>query len=250
MIYIRMKPNLEELQNRIGYHFKDEGLLLNALTHSSYANERQMKRFSDNERLEFLGDAVLEAVSSEFLYEHYPDLTEGELSRLRASIVCEPTLARCCREFDFGHFLRLGRGEERTGGRQRDSITSDALEAMIGAMYLDAGLDAARSFILRFILTDIEHKKLYHDCKTALQEIIQARSKEKLYYTLVEESGPDHQKTFKVEVCLGEKVLGEGSGGTKKGAEQEAAYAALVSMHKEDAGKVLPLSRDIDSDKG
>lgn len=172
-----MKTDIKELMKRIGYQFKDEQLLLHALTHSSYANEKHMKPFSDNERLEFLGDAVLEVVSSDFLFHNYPQLSEGDLSRLRASLVCEPTLAYCAKTFELGQFILLGKGEEMTGGRERKSVTSDAFEAVIGAIYLDGGMDPAREFILRFVLTDIEHKKLYHDCKTALQEIVQASTR-------------------------------------------------------------------------
>ena len=152
---------LSELQDRIGYRFRQEGLLRQALTHSSYANEKHMKKYSDNEKLEFLGDAVLEVTSSEFLYHNYPKLSEGDLTKLRASLVCEPTLALCTEEIGLGEYLFLGKGEEQTGGRKRNSILSDALEAVIGAIYLDGGFEAAGVFVRRFILTDIEHKKLF-----------------------------------------------------------------------------------------
>ena len=162
---------LQELQNRIGYTFEKEGLLRQALTHSSYANEKHMKKHSDNERLEFLGDAVLEIISSEFLYKEYPDKPEGELTKLRASIVCEPTLALCTKDIALGEYLLLGKGEDQTGGRGRKSILSDALEAVIGAIYLDGGFANAKEFILRFIMNDMEHKQLFYDSKTILQEM-------------------------------------------------------------------------------
>ena len=221
---------LQELQNRIGYTFEKEGLLRQALTHSSYANEKHMKKHSDNERLEFLGDAVLEIVSSDFLYRNYPDLPEGDLTKLRASIVCEPTLALCTREMDLGDYLLLGKGENQTGGRKRKSILSDALESVIGAIYLDGGFEPAKKFIHKFILTDIEHKKLFYDSKTILQEVVQGSYKESLHYELISEEGPDHDKQFSVEARIGDKVIGAGTGHTKKAAEQEAAYQALLLL--------------------
>ncbi len=223
---------LAEFQERIGYSFKEEGLLRQALTHSSYANEKHMKKLSDNERLEFLGDAVLEIVSSDFLYANYPDLPEGDLTRLRASIVCEPTLAMCTEVLNLGDYLLLGKGEDHTGGRKRKSILSDALEAIIGAIYLDGGFANAKEFVLKYILTDIEHKKLFYDSKTILQEVVQGEH-ETLEYVLVEESGPDHDKSFSVNVCVGDKVIAGGVGHTKKAAEQEAAYRALLVLKGE-----------------
>lgn len=221
---------LKELEALIGYEFRQEGLLRQALTHSSYANEKHMKKLSDNERLEFLGDAVLEIVSSEYLYRNYPKLPEGDLTKFRASIVCEPTLALCTREIDLGRFLNLGKGENQTGGRNRKSILSDALEAVIGAIYLDGGFEKAKEFIHRFILTDIEHKKLFYDSKTILQEVVQGSYEEPLHYELLAEEGPDHDKNFRVEARIGDKVIGAGCGHTKKAAEQEAAYQALLLL--------------------
>ena len=223
---------LKEFQERIGYQFKKEGLLRQALMHSSYANERRMKKLSDNERLEFLGDAVLEVISSEFLYKNYPELPEGQLTRLRASIVCEPTLALCTEELSLGEYLLLGKGEEMTGGRSRKSILSDALEAIIGAIYLDGGFANAKEFVHKYILKDIEHKKLFYDSKTILQEVVQGEH-DSLSYVLVDESGPDHDKNFPVEVWIGEQRISTGSGHTKKAAEQEAAYRALLLLKKE-----------------
>ena len=221
-----------EFQEVIGYQFQTPGLLSQALTHSSYANEKHMKKGSDNERLEFLGDAVLEIVSSEFLYLNYPKLPEGDLTKMRASLVCEPTLAFCTRQLNLGDYLLLGKGEDMTGGRKRKSILSDALEAVIGAIYLDGGFASAKEFILRFILTDIEHKQLFYDSKTILQEVVQASYKEELCYRLVGEEGPDHDKHFMVEAWIGEMLIGKGEGHTKKAAEQEAAYQALLKLKK------------------
>ena len=222
---------LTEFQEMIGYHFTREGLLRQALTHSSYANERHMKKLSDNERLEFLGDAVLEIISSEFLYNQYPDLPEGDLTRIRASIVCEPTLAMCTDQIHLGEYIFLGKGEDHTGGRKRKSILSDALEAIIGAIYLDGGFANAKEFVLKYILTDIENKKLFYDSKTILQEVVQGEH-EDLSYVLTDETGPDHDKRFSVEARIGERVVGRGVGHTKKAAEQEAAYRALLLLKK------------------
>lgn len=224
-----MSAKLKEFQEKIGYTFHNEGLLRQALTHSSYANEKHMKKLSDNERLEFLGDAVLELSSSEFLYKHYEELPEGKLTTLRASIVCEPTLALCTEPLGLGDYLFLGKGEDLTGGRKRKSILSDALEAVIGAIYLDGGFANAKEFVQKFILTDIEHKKLFYDSKTILQEVVQEEH-EKLVYELVEESGPDHDKSFTVQVVIDGRKLSTGSGHTKKAAEQEAAYKALLLL--------------------
>ncbi len=223
--------DLKEFQARIGYEFNNINLLRQALTHSSYANEKHMKKLSDNERLEFLGDAVLEVVSSEFLYHNYADVPEGELTKLRASIVCEPTLALCTQEMDLGKYIYLGKGEDHTGGRKRKSILSDALEAVIGAIYLDGGFANAKEFVLKYIMTDIEHKQLFYDSKTILQELVQGEHKQ-LSYRLTGESGPDHNKSFSVEVCVDDEVISTGTGHTKKAAEQEAAYKALLILKK------------------
>lgn len=221
----------ELLEKKSGYHFQNPLLLKQAMTHSSYANEHKAKGYHDNERLEFLGDAVLEVVSSEFLFRNYPALPEGDLTKLRASIVCEPTLALCARALDLGDFLLLGKGEEHTGGRKRDSIVSDAMEALIGAIYLDGGFASAKEFVHRFIMTDIEHKKLFYDSKTILQEIVQSDFKgEEISYDLTGETGPDHDKKFLVDVMIGDTVLGHGIGRTKKAAEQEAAYQAIIKL--------------------
>lgn len=222
----------ELLEKKSGYHFQNPHLLKQAMTHSSYANEHKAKGYHDNERLEFLGDAVLEVVSSEFLFRHYPALPEGDLTKLRASIVCEPTLALCARELDLGDFLLLGKGEEHTGGRKRDSIVSDAMEALIGAIYLDGGFASAKEFVHRFIMTDIEHKKLFYDSKTILQEIVQGHTDETLTYVLLKEEGPDHNKSFEVSAMLDGQEIGRGIGRTKKSAEQRAAYRGILTIRK------------------
>ena len=227
-----MKQKLRELENKIGYKFQRFDLLCQAMRHSSYANEKRMEKNECNERLEFLGDAVLELVSSEFLFFENKKMPEGELTRTRASIVCEPSLAFCARELNLGSYLLLGKGEENTGGRYRDSLTSDALEALIGAIYLDGGFASAKEFIHRFILNDLEHKKLFFDSKTILQEIVQGNFNEPIEYTLLKEEGPDHNKSFFISVSIGNEVYGNGKGRTKKAAEQEAAYQAILELHK------------------
>ncbi len=225
-----MKENLRELEEKIGYHFCDFSLLRRAMMHSSYTNEKHLPRFQCNERLEFLGDAVLELVSSEFLFLDQPQVSEGELTKTRAGMVCEPSLAFCARDLELGKYLLLGKGEEATGGRGRDSITSDTMEALIGAIYLDGGFTNAKEFIHRFILSDLENKKLFFDSKTILQEIVQAKTAQEISYVLVREEGPDHNKSFFVEVQIGKKGYGTGKGRTKKAAEQQAAYQAILKL--------------------
>ena len=227
-----MKQKLEELQRRINYKFRDVELLESALMHSSYTNEKHLQKYKCNERLEFLGDAVLELVSSEFLFFGNRKSPEGELTKMRASMVCEPSLAFCAREIHLGEYLLLGKGEEVTGGRQRDSVTSDALEALIGAIYLDGGFANAKEFIHKFVLNDLEHKKLFYDSKTILQELVQANFSEQVSYRLIREEGPDHNKVFTVEAYIGEEKYGEGVGKTKKAAEQKAAYLAILKLHE------------------
>lgn len=229
-----MDKKLEKLQEIIGYQFQRPGLLAHALTHSSYANERHWDKTRCNERLEFLGDAVLELVSSNFLYHQFPDMPEGEMTKLRASLVCEPTLAYCAEEIPLGDYLYLGKGEDQTGGRKRPSVVSDAMEAVIGAIFLDGGLANAKEFICRFVLNDIEHKKLFYDSKTILQEIVQAEFEQPVVYELTGEEGPDHDKTFHVAVHIGEKAYGSGSGRTKKAAEQDAAYRTILLLREKE----------------
>ena len=231
------RSRLKELEDKIGYHFQKPDLLRHAMCHSSYANERHIGRLQCNERLEFLGDAVLELVTSEFLYQNFPRMPEGDATKTRASIVCEQSLAFCARNLSLGQYILLGRGELVSGGRERPSITSDAFEALIGAIYLDGGFTSAKEFIQRFVLDDLEHKKLFFDSKTILQERVQAHCEETLHYELIHEEGPDHQKLFVVQAMLGEKVIGEGQGRTKKAAEQEAAYHALTEKYDTRTGK-------------
>jgi len=226
------KVLLEDLESTIGYQFNDSNLLRQAMTHSSFSNEHRLNRLTSNERLEFLGDAVLEIVTSDFLFSKYPKLPEGDLTKIRASIVCEQTLAFCTRKIELGKYLLLGKGEDLTGGRDRNSIVSDAMEALIGAIYLDGGFANAKEFIYKFILSDIEHKQLFYDSKTILQEIVQSDYKEELIYQLIKEEGPDHNKKFIVEAKIGDEIVGHGIGRTKKAAEQEAAYSAIVKLRK------------------
>lgn len=223
----------EELEKIIGYSFKDKQLLKKALTHSSYANEKKLGKLGCNERLEFLGDAVLELVSSDYFYKNFPKLPEGELTKKRASMVCEPSLAYCAREFSLPQYLLLGKGEDMTGGRNRDSIVSDATEALLGAIYLDGGFASAKEFVLKFILNDMENKQLFFDSKTILQEIIQEDGTKSVQYELVKEEGPDHNKNFTVNVLIDGQVLGNGTGHTKKAAEQKAAYEAIQKLRQE-----------------
>jgi len=220
-------------QQKIDYRFSDVSLLETALIHSSYANEHKLKKYQNNERLEFLGDAVLELVSSDVLFKRYPEKLEGTLSKTRASLVCEPALAYCARELGLGDFLLLGRGEDMTGGRDRDSILSDALEAVIGSIYLDGGLESARRFIMNFVLNDMENTRLFYDCKTTLQENIQSWSKDTPVYELVDEFGPEHSRTFVMQIRLGERILGKGSGRTKQAAGQNAAFESLLTLKAE-----------------
>ena len=222
--------SLKELEKKIGYMFHDIRMLRQAMCHSSYANEHRETQH-DNERLEFLGDAVLELTSSDVLFHQYQEMPEGQLTKLRASIVCEPTLALCAREIGLEKYILLGKGEEHTGGRYRNSIISDAMEALIGAIYLDGGFANAKEFVEKFILTDIEHKKLFYDSKPILQEIVQSDYKdEEIRYVITGEEGPDHAKQFLVEVMIGKNAMGSGRGSTKKSAEQEAAYRAIIGL--------------------
>lgn len=225
--------NLQDLEKKINYTFADKTLLKRAVMHSSYINEKRMEKYECNERLEFLGDAVLELVSSEFLFLDMPKVSEGKLTKTRASMVCEPALAYCARDIDLGSYLLLGKGEDATGGRERDSVTSDAMEALIGAIYLDGGFTNAKEFIHKFILTDLENKKLFYDSKTILQEMVQAEMDDAIVYELIKEEGPDHNKSFTVQTLIGNIPYGTGMGRTKKAAEQKAAYEAIIKLKKE-----------------
>ena len=230
--FMLKESDYQELEKKIGYAFQNRALLKQAVTHSSFANEQKINRQKHYERLEFLGDAVLELVSSDFLFQTHPEMPEGQLTKLRASMVCEPALAYCAKDLTLDSYIQLGKGEEATGGRYRDSIVSDVMEAVIGAIYLDGGMEPARTYIHRFILSDLENKQLFLDSKTNLQEYMQQNLKKEFHYRLVEESGPEHDKVFLVEVVMEEKVLGRGKGRTKKAAEQQAAYEALLGFRK------------------
>lgn len=223
---------METLEAKLGYTFRDRRLLENALTHSSYANENHSPSGS-NERLEFLGDSVLGMVTADFLYRKHPDLPEGELTRKRAALVREESLVEVADRLDLGAYLKLGRGEDHGGGRQRPSIRADAVEAVLAAVFLDGGLEEAKKIIQRFILDKEEEKATSQDYKTALQEQIQRESGQVLNYRLTGESGPDHAKVFSVAVELNGKTVGEGRGHSKKEAEQLAAKAAMEAIKAE-----------------
>ena len=212
------------------YQFKGTDIINEALTHSSYSNEYRGKYIYNNERLEFLGDSVLSTVISEYVYLKYDNLPEGELTKLRANVVCEPSLAQQAKSINLGKYLLLGKGEEVTGGRDRVSILADTFEAVIGALYLDGGIETAREFVLGMLRDSIKLAStgdLFRDYKTDLQELLQSKFDDKISYRVVNETGPDHDKTFEIEVALGDKVLGRGRGKSKKEAEQNAAKKAL-----------------------
>lgn len=222
---------MEQLEKNLKYTFKNKELLSNALTHSSYANEKKGGAKS-NERLEFLGDSVLSIIVSEHIYNNFPNLPEGQLTRIRASLVCEKTLCSFSRQLEIGDFLLLGKGEKANGGASRPSILADAFEAVLAAIYLDGGIEPAKRHVLRFVQSELAHLENdnFKDYKTELQEIIQRNPEEKLTYVLIGESGPDHDKCFTVQVHLNSNVIGEGSGHSKKNAEQAAAKKALELM--------------------
>ena len=222
---------IKDLETAIGYRFHNIELLQNALTHSSYANERWHNSLLSNERLEFLGDSVLGMLVADFLYRGFPDRPEGELTRMRADMVCEQALAAAANRIGLGEHLQLGHGEEQGGGRKRNSILADAMESVIAACFLDGGLDAALKVVQQFILVEVPVTKLHNaDYKTQLQELVQQKKNQVLSYALIGESGPDHDKKFDVEVKLNGKVVGSGSGSSKKRAEQDAARAAIESL--------------------
>lgn len=223
---------INELEKAIGYQFRNITLLQNALSHSSYANERWHDSLKSNERLEFLGDSVLGMLVADHLYRTFPNRPEGELTRMRADMVCEKTLAKVADSLGLGEHLLLGKGEEQGGGRNRDSILADAVESVIAACYLDGGMDAAVQFIQKFILVNVPVTKLHNaDYKTALQELVQQKKNQVLSYTLIGESGPDHDKQFQVELTLNGEAVGVGSGSSKKRAEQDAARAAMEKLY-------------------
>ena len=221
---------MDRLEEKLGYQFRDRGLLEHAMTHSSYANEHRSAGLTSNERLEFLGDSVLGVVVADYLFHEHPDMPEGELTRTRAALVCEGSLYDAAQGLGLGEYLRLGKGEDAGGGRKRPSILADATEAMLAAVYLDGGMEAMRPIIRALILDKEQEKTADRDYKTALQELVQRESGQVLQYRLVGEEGPDHNKRFFVEVTLNGKTIGSGSGHSKKEAEQMAAQAAIQTL--------------------
>ena len=227
---------IKDLEADLGYRFRNITLLQNALTHSSYANERWHDSLKSNERLEFLGDSILGMVVAEYLFRSFPDRPEGELTRMRADMVCENSLSAVADKLKLGEYLLLGHGEERLGGRTRASILADAVESVIAASFLDGGMEAARGIITRFVLTDVPVKRLHNaDYKTMLQELVQQKKNQSMVYTLVGESGPDHDKHFEVELSLNGTVVGRGSGSSKKRAEQDSAHNAMKLLFPDKA---------------
>lgn len=227
----KLEKELDNLENEIGYQFKDKRLLKQALTHSSFSNEQKIRKRKNYERIEFLGDAVLELVSSDYFYRTYPEETEGNLTKMRAAAVCEQALAITARQLKLGSYMIFGKGEEANGGRERESIIADAVEAVIGAIYLDESLEEARKFIYRFVLNDLDHKRLFYDAKSILQEHVQETKAGELVYELIREEGPEHDKLFVVEARLNDVTIGSGEGKSKKTAQQHAAYDALLKQH-------------------
>lgn len=224
--------DIESFEKAIGYTFKDKALITQAFTHSSFVNEQKINKKPDYERLEFLGDAVLEMISSAFLFRKYPQKKEGELSKIRASLVCEPALAFASEKLNIRKYMQLGKGEEATGGRNKESIIADMMEAVIGALFLDGGIGESKRFIDTYVLTNVESMQMFSDSKSILQEIAQGQNLGAVRYEICGESGPEHDKIFDVRVFVGDKNLGEGSGKTKKAAEQKAAYEALLVLKK------------------
>ncbi|MFS0751878.1 ribonuclease III [Oceanobacillus sp. 1P07AA] len=226
--------DIRPLEEHLGISFQQKALLKEAFTHSSYVNEHRKQRLSDNERLEFLGDAVLELAVSQYLYRNNKDMPEGEMTKLRAAIVCEPSLKNFAEELEFGKFLRLGKGEQQTGGRERPAILADAFEAFLGALYLDQGFDNVLEFLNIHVFPKLTTGAFSHamDYKSQLQEFVQQHKDQKIEYRIIEEKGPSHNKEFVAEVVIQEKAAGNGTGRTKKEAEQRAAKNALDGINK------------------
>ncbi len=232
-----MDFKFQEIESKLNYSFKEKNYLLRALTHSSYSNENKKEKLKNNERLEFLGDSVLGLIISEYLFSHYSNLEEGQLTKIRAKIVCEASLGEASRNLKLGEYMLFGRGEELTGGRERTSILSDAFEALIAAIFLDGGMASARNFVLKSleaVIEDAVQGKLFIDYKTRLQEVIQVQKGNRIKYDIVKEEGPDHAKIFYTEVRLNDMIIGVGSGHSKKESEQEAAKEGLkrLSTHE------------------
>jgi ribonuclease III len=231
-----LKEKIKRMEDRIGYSFIKHDLVVKAMTHSSYSNEKKSKKFKNNERLEFLGDSVLSIIVSEYLFHKFSELAEGELTKVRSKLVCEATLSSCARDIGIGDYLILGKGEEITGGRDRSSILADAFEALIAAIYLDGGIEEAKRFVLKEIskfVGDAINGNIIQDYKTYLQEVVQVKKENKLTYDLYKSEGPDHCKTFYINVELNDRVIGTGTGKSKKEAEQSAARKALEVLKSE-----------------
>lgn len=221
---------IKKFEDIIGYEFKNKALITQAFTHSSFVNEQKINKKPDYERLEFLGDAVLEMISSAYLFKSFPDKKEGEMSKIRATLVCEGALAYDAEALDIRSYIQFGKGEEATGGRNKESIIADVMEAIIGALYLDGGIRQSKRFIDKYVLSNIEAVQIFVDSKSRLQEIVQGQNLGEIRYEICGESGPEHDKIFDVRVFVGGNNLGEGSGKTKKAAEQKAAYEAVLAL--------------------
>ena len=229
---------VETVEKEIGYTFNNKELLLEALTHSSYSHEMKINKRNHYERLEFLGDAVLELITTEYLFDNFPDMPEGKLSKRRASMVCEPSLAICARSMKLGNALFLGKGEEASGGRERASVLADIIEAILGAIYLDGGMENARAYAVTHIFAELDEDELFVDNKTKLQEYIQHYFNTKeLTYNVIKEDGPEHAKMFTVSVSLGDEVLATGLGKSKKLAQQQAAFLAIKKIRRDNKKK-------------
>ena len=224
--------DISRLEQTIGYEFKNKALIIEARTHSSYVNEHKINKKHDYERLEFLGDAILEMISSEYLFKTFPEKKEGEMSKIRAALVCEPALYHDSLQIDLKNYIQFGKGEEATGGRNKESIIADVMEAVIGALYLDGGFEESKKFIDNYVLTNAESYQMYNDNKSTLQEMVQSMKLGTVRYETCGESGPEHDKMFKVRVYVADKNMGEGTGRTKKSAEQQAAYQAVLTLNK------------------
>ncbi len=222
--------DISRFEQLIGYTFRDKELLIQAFTHSSFVNEQKINKRPDYERLEFLGDAVLEMISSAYLFRKFPDKKEGQMSKMRASLVCEGALAYDAEQLNLKEYILLGKGEEATGGRDKESIIADVMEAVIGALFLDGGIEESKRFIDSYVLTNTEAVEMFGDSKSLLQEKAQGENLGEVRYEICGESGPEHDKIFEVRVYVGDKNLGEGTGKTKKAAEQKAAYRALLVL--------------------
>ncbi len=224
------EADISRFEQVIGYTFRDKALIIQAFTHSSFVNEQKINKKPDYERLEFLGDAVLEMISSAYLFRTFPDKKEGEMSKIRASLVCEGALAYDSQQLNLREYIQLGKGEEATGGRNKESIIADVMEAVIGALFLDGGIEQSKRFIDTYVLSNIEAVQMFVDSKSLLQEMAQGENLGSIRYEICGESGPEHDKIFEVRVFIGDKNLGEGAGKTKKAAEQQAAYQAVLAL--------------------